>query len=185
MNRREALSHIALLFGGTIIGAEAFLSGCSKTGKKTGLFTDEDIPFLDEVGETILPATASSPGAKAADIGAFMKKMVTDLYEANEQKIFTSGIEKLKSASHKKFNKPFMELSSDEKHDLLVEIDEESRQPSSDSNAPHYFRMMKQLTLWGYFTSEPGATKALRYVAVPGRYDGCIPYKTGDKAWAT
>jgi hypothetical protein len=44
---------------------------------------------------------------------------------------------------------------------------------------------MKELTLLGYFTSEPGATKALRYVAVPGRYDGCIPYKKGDKAWAT
>jgi hypothetical protein len=49
----------------------------------------------------------------------------------------------------------------------------------------HYFTMMKQLTLWGFFTSEPGATKALRYVAVPGKYEGCIPYKKGDKAWAT
>jgi hypothetical protein len=25
----------------------------------------------------------------------------------------------------------------------------------------------------------------LRYVAVPGRYDGALPYKKGDKAWAT
>jgi len=25
----------------------------------------------------------------------------------------------------------------------------------------------------------------LRYVAVPTRYEGCIPYKKGDKAWAT
>jgi hypothetical protein len=47
------------------------------------------------------------------------------------------------------------------------------------------FGMMKQLTVWGYFTSEVGATKALRYVAVPTRYEGCIPYKKGDKAWAT
>jgi len=45
--------------------------------------------------------------------------------------------------------------------------------------------MMKELTIWGYFSSEPGATKALRYIAVPGHYDGCIPYKKGDKAWAT
>jgi hypothetical protein len=44
--------------------------------------------------------------------------------------------------------------------------------------------MVKQLTIWGYFTSEPGATKALRYVAVPGKYDGNFPYKKGDKAWA-
>jgi hypothetical protein len=44
---------------------------------------------------------------------------------------------------------------------------------------------MKQLTLLGYFTSEIGATQTLRYVAVPGKYEGCIPYKKGDKAWAT
>jgi hypothetical protein len=41
--------------------------------------------------------------------------------------------------------------------------------------------MMKQLTLLGFFTSEPGATKAVRYIPVPGRYDGCVPYKKGDK----
>ena len=45
--------------------------------------------------------------------------------------------------------------------------------------------MMKELTLLGFFTSEIGATKALRYVAVPGKYVGCIPYNKGDKAWAT
>jgi len=39
--------------------------------------------------------------------------------------------------------------------------------------------------LSGYFTSEIGATKALRYVAVPGKFDGSYPYKKGDKAWAT
>ena len=49
----------------------------------------------------------------------------------------------------------------------------------------HYFHLMKQLTLLGFFTSEPGANKALRYIAVPGHYDGCVPYKKGDKAWAT
>lgn len=33
----------------------------------------------------------------------------------------------------------------------------------------HYFQMMKEFTLLGFFTSRPGATQALRYVAVPGR----------------
>ena len=50
--------------------------------------------------------------------------------------------------------------------------------------APHYFRMMKELAMLGYFTSEIGYTKAMRYVESPGRYDGCAPYKPGDRAWA-
>ncbi|HRN58498.1 MAG TPA: gluconate 2-dehydrogenase subunit 3 family protein [Agriterribacter sp.] len=44
---------------------------------------------------------------------------------------------------------------------------------------------MKELTLLGYFTSEIGATQALRYIAVPGKYEGCVPYTKGDRAWAT
>jgi limonene-1,2-epoxide hydrolase len=48
----------------------------------------------------------------------------------------------------------------------------------------HYFRMMKELALLGYFTSEIGCTKALRYVESPGRFDPCVPYQPGEKAWA-
>jgi len=188
MNRREALSAVALLLGGTIIGAEAFLSGCNTPVKKTGIFGTNDIALLDEVGETILPTTASSPGAKEAKIGEFMKTIVTDCYEEKDQKTFTEGIGKLNEVSKKKYNKHFMELAATDKHELLVELDKEAKNYQKDKKKEdpnHYFTMMKQLTLWGYFTSEPGATKALRYVAVPGRYDGCVPYKKGDKAWAT
>jgi hypothetical protein len=213
MDRRDALSRVALIFGGTIIGAEAFLSGCKPTPKKEGLFAADDIAFLDEVGDTILPAT-SSPGAKAAQIGQFMKTIVTDCYTEDDQRAFTDGIGKLNDAAKKKYDNSFMQLTSEQKHDLLVGLDKEAkdhdkeisdraskmtdaekqqrtkqqhdgtykRDPKDD---PHYFGMMKQLTVWGFFTSEPGATKALRYVAVPGRYEGCIPYKKGDKAWAT
>ena len=48
----------------------------------------------------------------------------------------------------------------------------------------HYFRMIKELTLLGYFTSEIGCKQAQRYAETPGRYDPCVPYKPGDKAWA-
>jgi len=44
--------------------------------------------------------------------------------------------------------------------------------------------MLKALTLLGYFTSEIGCTQAMRYLPVPGKYDGDYPYRQGDKAWA-
>ena len=207
MNRREALSSVALLFSGTIIGAEAFFTGCKATPEKEGLFAASDIALLDEVGETILPTTALSPGAKAANIGNFMKVMVTDCYPESDQNTFVAGIKKLNEASKEKYGRDFMNLPTGEKHNLLVALDKEAKDyqdavakrnstltaeqrhkreaNKADEDSPHYFAMMKQLTLWGYFTSEPGATKALRYVPVPGRYEGCIPYKKGDRAWAT
>lgn len=190
MNRREALSRVALILGGTVIGANIFLEGCKPADKKamTGLdFQPEDIAYLDEIAETILPTTASSPGAKAAGVGTFMTVMVKDCYEEKDQKLFTEGMEKLQDASKKKNGKNFMESTPQQRHDLLVELDKEQKEHEKNKKKEdpnHYFRMMKELTLLGYFTSEIGATKALRYVESPGRYDGCVPYKKGDKAWA-
>jgi hypothetical protein len=213
MDRREALQRVALIMGGAVIGAEAFLSGCKTTPAKEGLFSASDVALLDEVGDTILPTT-SSPGAKAAQIGEFMKTMVTDCYTEDDQKIFTDGLTKLQDAAKKKYNKSFMELSPEQRTEFLIELDKEAKEKSKEIGAraakltdeqrhqialdknlgtfkrdpqddPHYFTMIKQLTLTGYFTSKPGATQALRYIAVPGRYEGCIPYNKGDKAWAT
>ncbi|MEO8337162.1 MAG: gluconate 2-dehydrogenase subunit 3 family protein, partial [bacterium] len=48
----------------------------------------------------------------------------------------------------------------------------------------HYFRMMKELACLGFFTSEIGYNKAMRYVEAPGRYDPCVPYTAGEPAWA-
>ncbi len=191
MNRREALSSVALLLGGTIIGAEMFLSGCTNENKKIGTlgldFSPEDISFLDEVGETIIPAT-DTPGAKEAKIGEFMHTIVRDCYNKTDQDIFIAGMGKLNEASKTMNGKYFLEASPDERNKLLTALDKEQKNYTANKkpdDPPHYFRMMKELTVWGYFTSEPGATKALRYIAVPGKYEGCIPYKKGDKAWAT
>ncbi|HYE56529.1 MAG TPA: gluconate 2-dehydrogenase subunit 3 family protein [Chitinophagaceae bacterium] len=229
MDRREALSRVALLVGGTVLGANAFLTGCRPSGYEFGEgmnFTENDIAFLDEVAETIIPTT-DTPGAKAAKVGAFMTVMVKDCYEPKDQKIFREGMEKLDKASLKKFDKSFVSATPEQRHQLLVQIDkevkdemkkeqearklEENRQKQAEAmerqkenaeqtdpktriekqqekpkeNPPrHYFRMMKELTLLGYFTSEIGQTQALRYIAVPGRYDGCVDYKKGEKAWA-
>jgi hypothetical protein len=189
MNRREALSRVALILGGTVVGASYFLEGCKPADKKAGdgtNFTPEDVAYLDEIADTILPAT-NTPGAKAAKVGAFMTVMVKDCYEEKDQKTFREGMDKVNNASEKKFDKAFMELTPQQRHELLVEIDKEAKEYAKnkkDDDAQHYFRMMKELTLLGYFTSEIGATQALRYVESPGRYEGCIPYKKGDRAWA-
>jgi hypothetical protein len=48
----------------------------------------------------------------------------------------------------------------------------------------HWFRMMKELALLGYFTSEIGYTKAQRYIESPGKFEPCLPYVPGEKSWA-
>src|SRR5215203_516810 len=209
MERREAVKYISILLGGTVIGADAFITGCKTKTGNIHEWSDDDIAYLNEIGQTILPQT-STPGAKAADVGRFMTVMINDCYEEGDQKVFREGMTKLNDAADKKFNNGFMKLSPQQRHDLLVELDKEAkdqqkkvddfnkkedlkdRDETSRGNlkyvrqhmSPHYFFMMKQLTMLGYFTSKVGMTQALRYEPVPGRYEGCIPYKKGDKAWA-
>jgi hypothetical protein len=216
MNRRDAVQYISLLVGGTMIGGAAFLSGCkTKTGVSM-VFSDADISLLNEIAETILPAT-KTPGAKAAKVGQFMTVMVNDCYEAPDQKIFHEGLAKLDDASNDKNGKSFMESTPQQRHDLLVELDKKVKDynskinvytegltteqrtamvlqknfigedPIADKrreNPDYYFQMMKELSLLGYFTSEIGCTEARRYVERPGSYNGDLPYKKGDKAFA-
>jgi len=211
MDRRELLKLVAVLTGGAVVGGELFLSGCKTGAKADAGFTGAHISLLDEIGETIIPAT-NTPGAKAAQIGEFMKIMVTDCYTETEQEAFMAGITALEEACKNANDKSFMECSPQQRHDLLVSLEKEAKEynkqrdernktareahdkvnkvlPWKDqtefrAEPPHYYTMMKQLTLSGFFTSKTGATETLRYNPVPGRYDGDVPYNKGEKAWA-
>jgi hypothetical protein len=203
MNRRDLLKQIALLTGGAVIGGEVFLSGCKSGAAAEKGFTAENIVLLNEVGETIIPAT-NTPGAKAAQVGEFMKAYVTDCYTKKEQDVFIKGIDDLNDACKKMYNKSFMDADAMQRHDLLVNLEKEAKPYNQqiddkekeqkdaakkaakefDGTPKHYYTMMKQLTLIGFFTSKTGATETLRHVQVPGKYDGALPYKKGDKAWA-
>ena len=189
MNRRTALNRLTILLGAAVFATSGFLTGCGFGNKKRTEITVNDIPLLDEIGETIIPTTATSEGAKAAAIGAYMVITVNECYNKNQQKIFIDGLNTFDETCENKYKMGFMELSPVQKKELLNQLNAESKQ-ASNKNAdnhlqPHYFAMLKQLTINGYFTSKIGATKARRYEAVPGRYEGCIAYKKGDKPWAT
>jgi len=121
MNRREAVRRIALLMGGAMIGSRLILSGQTMPDKKSAAFTDDDKALLDEIGETILPAT-DIPGAKAVGIGAFMAMMVNDCYSDKEQAEFVAGMAKVNDACSAKYGKTFLASQPSERTALLNEI---------------------------------------------------------------
>jgi hypothetical protein len=187
MNRRELLRSIALLTGATVVGGEFLLSGCKNPAAGTLHFSPAMISLLDEVAETILPAT-DTPGAKAAAVGAFMKVMVTDCYTKEQQDVFMKGIEDLDKKALAATQQKFVDCSTEQRHTLLTTLEKEAKTFNEASEAKktptHYYTLMKQLTLWGFFTSQTGMTESLRHLPVPGRYDGNVPYTPGEKAWA-
>jgi hypothetical protein len=187
MNRREALARLLAITGTVAVGAELFLTGCRAPEAKgrTEPLTPAELALLDEVGETIIPTT-DSPGAKSVGIGAFMAATAKEIYDDAAWGSFRTGLEKLDKASRKANGTPFMESTAAQRTQLLNDLDREQRTYTKErgrNDPPHYFRLMKELTLVGYFSSETGCTKALRYVESPGHYDGNLPYRKGDRAF--
>ena len=141
--------------------------------------------------------------AKDAAIGKFMQVIVTDCYYPKDQKIFMDGLNELQKRCKQKFNKNFIDCSAGGRTELVKQLDAEAKEYNvkkltydternnkakgslnykKDEMPNHWFTLVKQLTLWGFFTSKVGASKALRYVPVPGKYEGDVEYKKGDRA---
>ncbi len=170
------------MMGGTMVGATAILTGCAPEHQIEGLnFSPEDIAFLDELGDTIIPET-NTPGAKATEIGAFMVMMVMDTYDANQQKAFVDGLNMIRKEFKASNGKDFMEASPEDRLAYLNGLYEQYK--ASETKEPQIINMLRDLTVLGYFTSEIGATQALNFVESPGRFDPCIDFKEGDKAYA-
>lgn len=183
MNRRDALKSVVLMMGGTMVGASAILTGCTPEHQIEGLnFMPEDIAFLDEIGDTIIPET-DTPGAKAAGIGSFMVMMVKDCYTADQQKTFVDGLNTISKEFEAQNGKDFVGAPAEERLAYLNGMFEQYK-ASGQSREPQVINMLRDLTVLGYFTSEVGATQALNFVETPGRFDPCIPLEPGDKAYA-
>ena len=166
----------------------------SEAAIEAGRFSAQQIAWLDEVAETILPRT-DTPGAKDAQVGAFIALMVTDTYSPERQQTFAKGMADLESDCRQITDKGFLDCSAAERTQVLTQIDRTAWEQAQEEGQKaqtnpgyepeeHYFAPIKSLTLLGYFTSEIGYTQAMRYVEAPGRWDPCVPYTEGEKAWA-
>ena len=208
MNRRDAIARVALLMGGTLSAPSlmAFGEGTSTKQAIGAAFslTSAQRSLVAEIAEHIIPKT-STPGAKEAGVGPFIEMMLADCYKAQEQQNFLDGLADLDERATKAHSKKFLETSSAEQVAILKQVEKDTIELMKSANVQQvkvgdnvdkevisskklkgtpFWRLLKELTLFGYFTSEQGATQALEYVPIPGRYDACIPLKPGQKAYA-
>lgn len=176
MNRREAVKTTGVLLGGVLI-TSATLTACARDSRKTGVgvLNAEDQALVEEIADTLLPTTASSPGAKAAGVGPVINLLLTDCREPEEQKRVVDGLKQFRST----VGDHFASMSQVNRENWLRRIDGEARA----AGGKHYFPLLRDLSLQAYFSSEVGMTKALRYVMTPGKWVGCVPLTPGQPAW--
>ena len=211
MNRRDALMRVATLVGATValpaLGhsamadkLEASAAQRLATGKPV-LFTADQDALVADLADVIIPTT-KTPGAKAAKVNEIIDVVLKDCYKQPDQQRFIDGLTQTQKLSQDAYGKTFSQLDNTQRIDIMKKLEADAKTQKADmaravagqqdvqmpggkrNNVTPFFNMLKDLTLMGYFTSEIGATQALEYVAVPGRYDGCVPLKPGQKAWA-
>lgn len=173
--RRTALERLTLILGGALspqitaaLRGEVLNAGASVT------VSEAQTRLLAELAEVIIPTT-DTPGAKAAGVEAFIIRVMRDCYPLADQEIFYAGLAKIDEASRATHGKDFIDLDAAQQIALMTE--------TTQTNKP-FFKQLKELTVTGYFISEIGATQALVYLPVPGRFEGDLPLQPGQKAWA-
>jgi len=175
MNRREAVQRLTLLVGGVL--SPPVIAGVMGQVLNTGASvatSAEQEALIIELADVIIPTT-DTPGAKAAGADKFIIRVMRDCFVKEDQDKFYAGLTKLDADSKTKYGKGFISLNAAEKNEMV-------KQTITSDKA--FFLRMKELTTVGYFTSEIGATQALEYLPIPGKFDGSAPYKPGQKAWA-
>lgn len=184
VNRRELLQMIAAATGCALVGNDALWAGADAQSPLP--YSAADVDLLDDVAETILPRT-DTPGARDAAVGSFIARYSAACYSPEHSALLQAGIRDLEARMQALHGTGFRQASQEAKTSLLISVDRQAKahaaETGADSRPPHYFTLIKQLTLLGFFTSEPGETRVVRYRPVPGKYRGCIAYQ-GEAFWA-
>lgn len=199
MNRREAIQRAALVLGYTITGPALIgvMQGCKATPELTytpTFFTTEQGLLVAELAEVLIPKT-NTPGAKEAGVPAFIDLILKEVYPQEKKDQFIAGLSAFNTEAKSAYGNDFISCTKEEQIALVKKYHEDALSKNKDSGSFGWWRKgggekpfileMKELTLLGFFTSEPGATQVLQYNPVPGPYKGCIPLKEIGKTWAT
>ncbi len=177
MNRRELLkkSVIASLGLGLAPGLLVSLESCAKTrptNEQPLHLTEEQFDAIWQISELILPPT-DSPGAHEAGVAPFIDQLFGLYFEEEEKIKYEFGLIKFLANCEDQYGKSFIDLDSAQQNTYLISLDK-------DKDPDSFFKSMKKIILWAYFTSEAGM-KSMNYLPVPGRYNGCISIDNTEK----
>ncbi|HYG40681.1 MAG TPA: gluconate 2-dehydrogenase subunit 3 family protein [Cytophagales bacterium] len=190
MKRRDAILRVTGLLGASF--SAPLLMGLSNyekleletLEKKEYLISESHKQVIEVIAELIIPET-KTPGAKAAGVPEFIVMMIEECYKKEDKAKFYSGLNDFDLAAQNIYRKPFLNLLPAEQTDFLLKEEVKAKAVENTATAGNPFIIMiKELTLFGYFTSEIGCTQALEYLPVPGAYKSCISLEPDQKTWA-
>lgn len=200
MDRRAALRILGTAGAVPFVSPEWLALGRSvharaRANPNLHTLTPEQDALVTTLAELILPAT-DTPGAKAARVNEFIDLILTEWYTPQERERFLAGLADVDRRSQAACGRNFVEATAAQQTELLTVLDAEvtgmreaerirglgMRRPGPRPSRTHFFYVMKRLTVFGYYTSEIGATQELKYQIFFDQYQPCAPLEEGLKA---
>lgn len=186
-SRRDAIKQLAMMCGlalsaSSLSALAAVVTPPTDMNRSTKtLFDKSQLALVRELGEIIIPTT-DTPGAIAAGVHDFINHYLVYCASKEEQQGLLATLKRIDDSAQAKAQKPFLLLDKEQQTDLLNNMEQAKNGfGQTDRNG---FKQLKALVLFGYYTSEIGATQELAYLAIPGGYKGNFKFKEIGKAWA-
>ena len=210
MKRRAAIKNIGIGMGlsvstGTFL---SMIASCKSESKVVGpegwqpafLTDNKQLAFVENLADIILPAT-DTPGAKDVGVIKYMDMALAELYEPEDQVKFKKGLETCISVVQTEQGGKFHALKKEQLTDFLEnhigskadktahearsEMLSQKEVPTGEAAQKEYslynfLNAVKSLTIGGYFGNEIIGTEYLTYDPIPGPYQGCIDWPTGN-----
>ena len=186
--RRAFMRQLATLVGSSLTGAP-ILSALNSYGENARIASSaadvmnaNQLKLLGEVVDLIIPET-QTPGARALDVHHLIHHLLKNCSTRDESNQFLTWLDHLDALSCADHNRQFVNCAKNEQNamlgawDTLIETDR-------DSGAAQFMLTLKRLTLFGYYTSEIGASEELRYLPIPGGYRGSVPLSEVNRTWS-
>lgn len=178
INRRALLAGAVFLLG----GAAALTRFARPTGGKTDaagpVLSAEQFALLEQISETMIPAT-DTPGAIGAGVPGFIREMLAQWGSAATRTEIAKVLEAIEQQAWSRFGMAFLEMPPERRLALVTDFDA-ARIGAHDGP----YRKFKWLVLIGYYHSEVGATRELRFELVPGAWRACLPLSEVGRASA-
>jgi len=193
MERRDVLKYTAVFMGASLSSGTiaALIAGCkvdTSVEWQPVFLSNDEVIFLDELAETILPKT-KTPGAKDAYVTRFIDTVRPLRFSMDDNEKFKSNLISFIHQAEQELGKDFIHVTADKKLQWVTAVDKASYEKIKNDNdlptdqRPFYLSLKEQI-LGGYFSSEIVAKEFFEFDPVPGSYRGCIPYEDIGRAWA-
>jgi len=157
-----------------------YTPGADTEGRSGQLFSADALRLLRDVCAQILPTT-DTPGAHELDVHGFIDNQLFHCYDAEAQALAVQLLDAIDAGARSRQGAPFAEAGHDAQLALLTDLERAAGGFSEEQR--QHFKLLKNLVVFGYLTTEIGGTQLLAWDPFPGGFAGSVPYASIGRAW--